>query len=296
MDLDVPIEKVSYTDIMPTTKQKQENTIINKPEEKSILPLIHNYPDSKNGTILHTSKAAIAFGSTEKEIIGDESFSFEKSKISQLKIDSALPVDVNDESIVKLKNAIMEKFKNILSSFEKMSILHRFIAVILLFFDILEMIGMFFMLLYLSLCMVPSEHILLWAGSGLFLCIMQMFLLIKGITTAASKESKTHKEYMIIAILFFLICGFFVVACSAVVIYKIEIFSDHLRIDAKNSLKFAQKILLISNSVKVLFQVFFVIIECVQLHNLNMMNTGENERIKTEAASQRPVLRDQNKL
>lgn len=272
------IERTSFTDIMAPTKKISFNNVP-KPTDKPKVPLLNiSMNTSKDGVIC----------SSQKDFLGNESFSFEKSKLQQLKMEGTPPMDVNDESITKLKNEIFLKFQNVLINFEKISNIARILSVALLFIEILEMIAMFFMLLYLSLKMVPSEHILLWVGSSLFLSLIQMFLLIKAIIASQSKDVKTHKEYIYAGVLFFVFLVIVSIIGLKAILFGSNLFDDELKPEVKDTLKHAQRIILIPILIKITFQVIFFILEWIQMKNLRVVNG--NCQPSTEPNSRNYVL------
>ena len=276
---DSNVEKISYTEVLPTSKTRSLHTI-QKGSDK------YGNSFAQNMSI-HTSKAALG-GPANRDLIGEEAFSFEKSKLQQLRIEGTPAIDINDESVTKLKKEIFQRFNSILVSFEKISTVSRILAVVLLFVDILEMIGMFFMLLYMSLRMVPSEHILLWVGSALLLGLIQMFLLIKAISAAQSKELKIHKQYMVLAVVFFILALTFTILCMSSVIFGCEILTNGLKQEAVDTLRLVEKVLLILTAVKVGFQLLFFGMEGIQCHNLNMM--AVDSAPATVPHSQKPIF------
>ena len=273
-------EKAYYTDIAPNKSKDFQTT--SKPTEKNAeLP--------PGFVTFHTSKTA-KLGKDQKELLGDETFNFEKSKLHQLQIEGAPVVDVNDDTITKLKKDIFERFQEILVVFERNSGIIRVMSVLLLFVDILEMIGMFFLLLYMSLRMVPSEQILFWVGSALILCLLQMFMLIKIITATQSKDTRHHWEYIKLSICFLVAALIVAVLTSMAVIFRAEIFSKHLKNDAKETLKVVQGLIMIATYTKVVFQIAFIVLEARQITNLSKMSGDEMPPIETQpTSSQRPL-------
>ena len=210
-----------------------------------------------------------------KDASRSEAFSFEKSKLHQLQIEGGASVDVNDENICKLKKDIMERFQTILLAFEKTASIIRVMSVMLLFMDVLEMIGMFFLLLFLSLKLVPSEQILIWIGSGLLMCLLQMFMLIKGITSTQSKDLNNHRVYMWISAVFVVLTFILIIVTGSTALLNVEIFTSYLKPDVKNALKIAQRVLLISTSIKLIFQIAFIMLERQQIHFLSRISGDE---------------------
>eukprot|EP00826_Nyctotherus_ovalis_P028069 TRINITY_DN2208_c0_g1_i23.p1 TRINITY_DN2208_c0_g1~~TRINITY_DN2208_c0_g1_i23.p1 ORF type:complete len:288 (-),score=87.37 TRINITY_DN2208_c0_g1_i23:133-996(-) len=273
-------KKASHTDVASAGRQSlSKNFKLTEKPKASFL-----------NAQLETSKDSLACPS-HKDILGSESFSFEKEKIQQLRIESIPPMDVNDESIAKLKTEILKQFQNILNRFERVSKIARILTVALLFIEILEMIGMFFMLLYLSLRMVPTEQILFWVGISLGLSLAQMFLLIKGIVAFQSKDSKAHKEHLYSVLIFFLVLVVTLVVYIKAVYSDDELFGEPLEADAKATLKFAQAFMLVQAAVKTLCQLVFFVIEWVQIRHLKMMDKNRTPSI--DPPSQNYILGNQ---
>lgn len=270
------IEKASYTDILSADRRR---ALENPPKhtEKPKAPLLNAQPEVE--------------GPSHKEAIGNESFSFEKAKIQQLRIESIPPMDVNDESITKLKAEIFRRLQTAMERFEKVSNIIRTLTVIFLFIEILEMIGMFFMLLYLSLKMIPAEQIFFWLGSSLGFSLAEIFLLIKGIVTSQSKQSKTHKDFLLASAVFFILLLLAVIVYSKAIFSADQLFGERLEGDAGEALQFAQLLMFVQAVLKALCQVLFFACEWVQIRNLKAID--QSREISVEPQSQNYMLENQ---
>jgi len=258
-------------------RDEVSNTDIAKADKKSIdiLKVTQKPKAELLNPQLDTSRDSMAC-SPQKEVLDNESFSFEKEKLRQLKIENNFEIDVNDESIAKLKIDIFKQFERIFNKFEKLSKITRILTVVLLFIEISGMIGMFFMLLYLSLMMVPIEQILFWVGSSLGLSLAQMFLLMRGIASSQSKEVKTHKEYIYSGIVLLVALVIAIIIYAKAIISNTELFGEELKGDARNTLRIAQILMFIQTMLKAFFQIVFFILEWMQIKNLNKINKNNS--------------------
>lgn len=201
----------------------------------------------------------------------DEAFKFEKSRIQELHIEDSYVNDINDEGIQKLREDVLKRFQEMLNLFEATATIIRVMAVLLLLLNVLEMIGIFFLLLYLSLKAVSSDQIILWVGPGLILSLFQMYLLIKAITVTQSKDVQEHYNFLFISVGFIIFCFFNVVLLFIAVVGNFQIHANALTEDAKTAIRISQSILLFSTSVKLIFQLVIVIFDKRQINNLNKM-------------------------
>eukprot|EP00826_Nyctotherus_ovalis_P003627 TRINITY_DN10745_c0_g1_i3.p1 TRINITY_DN10745_c0_g1~~TRINITY_DN10745_c0_g1_i3.p1 ORF type:complete len:325 (-),score=97.59 TRINITY_DN10745_c0_g1_i3:90-938(-) len=270
------IEKASYTDVLSADRRR---ALENPPKhtEKPKAPLLNAQPAIE--------------GPLHKEVIGNESFSFEKAKIQQLRIESIPPMDVNDESITKLKAEIFGRLQAAMEKFEKISNITRTLTVIFLFIEILEMIGMFFMLLYLSLKMIPTEQIFFWLGSSLGFSLAQIFLLIKGIVVSQSKESKPHKDFLLTSAVFFVLLLIAIIVYSKVIFSAGQLFGEQLEDNAREGLQFAQLLMFVQAVLKAACQFMFFVCEGIQVRNLKAID--QSREISVEPQSQNYMLENQ---
>ncbi len=239
--------------------------------------------EDRTGASIFTSKAPGGAHPSRRDVVADNgSFDFERSKIQQLQLEPAQQVvDINDESICKLRREILERFQIILIVFERNSGVIRIMSVILLFLDILEMIGMFFLLLLMSLKMVPSEQILLWIGMALIMCLLQMYMLIKVIGATQSKDSRDHRDYICASVWFFLSCILVLSLAGCNAIFDLDLFMKSLKREAKTTLRAAQKVLLVTTALKFACQVVFVVLEVKQMNNLAKMAGDDVPQLDT---------------
>ncbi|MDR3548422.1 MAG: hypothetical protein P4M11_09205 [Candidatus Pacebacteria bacterium] len=230
-----------------------------------------------------TSTAASRIG---KPADNRENFGFERSKLQHLQLEPAQQsIDVNDESICKLRKEILDRFQFVFTKFEQTASIIRVMSVILLFLDILEMICMFFLLLLMSLKMVPSALILLWISIALTMCLFQLFMLIKVISATQSKDHRHHRSYIWVSAGFFLACLAVIGLTSCTTIFGYEFFTQDLKRSAKSTLVVTQETLMITTVLKVAFQVVFDVLEVKQLRNLLRMSSEEPPQLDTQPTS-----------
>ena len=210
----------------------------------------------------------------------NESFSFEKNKIQSLNLVRNFQTDVNDESIQKLKDDIMQKFQEAIISYNSSKSLIKNIGLILICINVTEIIAAFFLLLIMSIEYIPSNQIMTIVCFGIVLCLFEIFSAIKIINSFQSKSLAEVKVLICHSKLFF---AFFSIAFVILILMFYGLIfppDNNLNEDQISKLDIINGIILFVSFSKLFGQIIFIVI-CnnikAQLINLNgEVNTDAN--------------------
>ena len=266
-----------FTDPMPHLQPQEYHTepqphhapAPNRPSDYSAMTKI---PEA------HQSK------SRETIFVNNASFSFEKDKLQSLKIGPSYQTDVNDENVQKLKNEILQKCKNAIDEYEKMSSILKTLSIGLLSMNIVEIIISFFMLLILSMKYVPSDQTMIWTSLTMLMCIGEIFSAVKAINSSQNKSIKEMKEFIctskVFCLIFLLTCALLVLVLGGVILEP----PAKLTSEQKGKLVALQGILMVITFLKLISQISFIKIG-IYLNNQLLSMSGENVNILQQTTS-----------
>ncbi len=179
--------------------------------------------------------AALPKSVRDQSTAGEEAFSFEKEKIKALRLHESSTVDINDETVQKVKEDILGQYQTSLAQRKRMLSLFKYTTAGSLTMVGLEIPAMFFLLLYLTFQSVPSAQVTLWLGSATLLCLGQLFLLIKSYAVTYLGEQKDFLEIVCYTCWFAVVYGCAAAAflCALVVpplSFDQDLQEDHRRV------------------------------------------------------------------
>ena len=128
--------------------------------------------------------------------VSQESFSYEKERVKVLKFEGSSVVDINDDSIQKIKAEILQKFEEEQAKRHSLISAFKYTTASALAGVGIEIIVTFSVLLYLSFKGIPVVQILLWFGLSIAMCLGQFFVMIKACMMGCVDKSKDYAAVM----------------------------------------------------------------------------------------------------
>jgi len=262
-----------YKDPMPDYKPQEYHTepqpavILKAPQKDySILTKIPELPES-------SSRDNISIYAQNQ----NNSFSFEKDKLQNLGVSSfSHQTDVNDENVQKLRSEILQKCKSAIENYERYGTVLRLIAVGLLSLDIMEIMGAFFLLLIFAMQFMPTGLIMLWTGSAMVLCLVELFVCITAINSSQNKSLQEIQKLICYCKICILI---FVLACTLMVMIIGEIINDgseNIDVPRRRKLLVFKGIIMVLTFLKIIAQISFLWFSYYLKKQLDAMSGSEN--------------------